>query len=279
MKKFGLKKLLGSVFVFGLSLSLAGTLFAEDRLVIKDSSSNTVMAVTEWGQIGLGDSVSGPSGVLDLGGEDMYINGNDSLGYPRLLSIADGRVSFGYLGGTGGGSFEADSASLDSNKKGDFAFIYGGGAFGDLVFTHDDPTAATRYQTTLLVDYRGYIGIGGETTPDYPIQHKSGGYFTGTQWMDASSRDYKENITELSTEEAMEAFKDLTPVKYNYKAIPDEETLGFIAEDVPDLVATNGRKALSAMDTVAVLTKVLQQQQETIEKLNSKIEALEGRIK
>ena len=37
--------------------------------------------------------------------------------------------------------------------------------------------------------------------------------------------------------------------------------MGFIAEDVPDLVATKDRKGLSPMDIVAVLTKVLQEQQ------------------
>lgn len=37
--------------------------------------------------------------------------------------------------------------------------------------------------------------------------------------------------------------------------------MGFIAEDVPDLVATPNRKSLSPMDIVAVLTKVVQEQQ------------------
>jgi hypothetical protein len=51
--------------------------------------------------------------------------------------------------------------------------------------------------------------------------------------------------------------------------------VGFIAEDVPDLVAMPDRKGLSAMDVVAVLTKVVQQQQKTIAELQAKVEKLE----
>jgi hypothetical protein len=51
--------------------------------------------------------------------------------------------------------------------------------------------------------------------------------------------------------------------------------VGFIAEDVPDLVATEDRKGMSAMDVVAVLTKVVQDQQQTIEELSRKVAALE----
>jgi hypothetical protein len=96
----------------------------------------------------------------------------------------------------------------------------------------------------------------------------SGAHVTvGGVWTDASSRDYKENIEELTADEAFEAFSRLTPVKYNYKAEQDEQYVGFIAEDVPELVATGNRKSLSPMDIVGVLTKVTQEQQRQIEAL------------
>ena len=53
----------------------------------------------------------------------------------------------------------------------------------------------------------------------------------------------------------------MNPVKYNYKADKAEKYVGFIAEEVPELVAMNDRKSLSPMDIVAVLTKVVQEQQ------------------
>jgi hypothetical protein len=98
---------------------------------------------------------------------------------------------------------------------------------------------------------------------------------TAGQWQDASSREYKENIHGLSAQEAAAALDGLEPVKFNYKVDADEESLGFIAEDVPALVATKSRKTLSAMDVVAVLTKVVQEQQKTIADLQKKVSELE----
>ncbi|HEX6641186.1 MAG TPA: hypothetical protein VF215_08730, partial [Thermoanaerobaculia bacterium] len=56
---------------------------------------------------------------------------------------------------------------------------------------------------------------------------------------------------------------------------PAEMNVGFIAEEVPDLVATADRKGLSSMDVVAVLTKVMQEQQRTIEDLQTRLQQLE----
>ena len=104
-------------------------------------------------------------------------------------------------------------------------------------------------------------------------------------WVDASSREYKEDIQALSTEEAMDTLGELKPMKYRYKKEKNEQYLGFIAEDVPELVASKDRKNMSAMDVVAVLTKVVQEQQAQIEQQRKMIEAqlislsiLQGRI-
>ena len=93
-------------------------------------------------------------------------------------------------------------------------------------------------------------------------------------WTNASSIEYKENIQELNSTEALDTLKGLKPVKYNYKADKNEEYVGFIAEEVPELVATGDRKGMSPMDVVGVLTKVLQEQQKTIEALQKEVEEL-----
>ena len=89
----------------------------------------------------------------------------------------------------------------------------------------------------------------------------------GGVWTDASSVELKENIHNLTSEEAMDALKGLNPVKYNYKSDNQEECVGFIAEEVPDLVASKDRRGMSPMDVVAVLTKVIQEQQKDINTL------------
>jgi len=108
------------------------------------------------------------------------------------------------------------------------------------------------------------------------INTVTGGYLSsGGTWTDASSRDYKENISNLSLEQAINAVQQLQPVTYNYKTDKEENCVGFIAEDVPGLVAVKDRKGLSPMDIVAVLTKVVQNQQSKIELLEQKIEQIQ----
>ncbi len=87
----------------------------------------------------------------------------------------------------------------------------------------------------------------------------------GGTWTNASSRSLKENIQDLGSVEAMDTFNRLNPVKYNYKVDKSEKHVGFISEDVPELVATQDRKGMSPMDVVAVLTKVIQEQQKAIQ--------------
>jgi hypothetical protein len=120
----------------------------------------------------------------------------------------------------------------------------------------------------------GQVGIG-LGAPTHMLHLNGGAYSDGNTWEDASSREYKENIARLEADEATSALRQLEPVKFHYKTDAEDERVGFIAEDVPDLVATKGRKALSPMDLVAVLTKVVQEQQETIQDLQRRIGELE----
>lgn len=94
----------------------------------------------------------------------------------------------------------------------------------------------------------------------------------------ASSRTYKDNIRDLTTDEAMETLQHLRPVAYNLKSDPEELSVGFIAEEVPDLVAANGRKSLSPMDIVGVLAKAMQEQQQLIEAQQATITELSERL-
>jgi hypothetical protein len=92
-----------------------------------------------------------------------------------------------------------------------------------------------------------------------------------------SSQTLKENIRDLTSAEAVEAFKNLTPVQYQLRGDSSQSRhFGFIAEDMPDLIAAPDRKTICEMDIVAVLTKVLHQLRSDNVALSRRIEALEN---
>jgi Chaperone of endosialidase len=97
-------------------------------------------------------------------------------------------------------------------------------------------------------------------------------------WVNSSSREVKNHIRDLSSTVAMKALEELKPVRFFYNGDDRDEYVGFIAEEVPDLVATNGRKGMSPMDVVAVLTKVVQEQQKTIDEMSGRMADLERRL-
>jgi len=129
--------------------------------------------------------------------------------------------------------------------------------------------------TAFVIEGGGDVGIGVENPSHLLDVGTSGAYCDGGAWVNGSSRSFKENINDLTEEQALEVLTDLEPTSFNYKTDSEETYLGFIAEDVPDLVATKDRKGLVAMDIVAVLTKVVQTQQEQINDLQEALDELQ----
>jgi hypothetical protein len=133
------------------------------------------------------------------------------------------------------------------------------------------------WKDLVLVPYGGNLGIG-TNSPSFPLQMGGGAYCTGQTWVNASSREYKNDIKELTRDEAMETLDGLNPVRFKYKNSPDDEHIGFISEDVPDLVATKDRKGMNSMDVVAVLTKVVKEQQRILQQQKRTITHLSHRL-
>ncbi len=100
----------------------------------------------------------------------------------------------------------------------------------------------------------------------------------GGVWTNASSIALKNNVQPLNAGAAMETLEGLNPVTFSYKADHDEKHVGFIAEQVPELVASKDRKGLSPMDIVAVLTKVVQEQQTVIAEQRQALAELNRRV-
>ena len=181
--------------------------------------------------------------------------------------IASGMYSthFGQSGIAAGDNSWVGGKNMQLSAAADGSFAWG---------YSDTPVSIT--QPDAFIIYSSDVGIG-TTSPTEKLHVVGNGYFTGTVTT-GSSRDLKTNIESLNTEEALDAFMALNPVKFNYKADKNELNLGFIAEDVPELVATNDRKSLSSMDLVTVSIKVIQQQQESVEEQKQSIEILQNRI-
>jgi hypothetical protein len=129
-------------------------------------------------------------------------------------------------------------------------------------------------QDRITIDRDGNVGIA-VSRPRHPLEMASGAHVTaGGVWTNSSSRERKENIAELQLDAATDTLMALQPVVFNYRNEVGENYVGFIAEDVPELVAVTDRTALSAMDIVAVLTRVVQEQQNKIQALEARLDAL-----
>jgi hypothetical protein len=123
---------------------------------------------------------------------------------------------------------------------------------------------------------RALVDAGNTLSINHGNDYSNGVNITNGRFV--SSQDLKQDIVNLSTQEATQALQDLRPVKFSYKTDRQRHHhAGFIAEEVPDLLAAQDRKSIGALDVVAVLTKVVQEQQATIATLTERLNVLEAK--
>lgn len=82
----------------------------------------------------------------------------------------------------------------------------------------------------------------------------------------------KENIVELTPEEALDALANIEPVTFNYQQEDQERYVGFTAGNVPDFVVSSESEGLKPLEIVAVLTRVVKLQQDQIADLESRLQ-------
>ena len=206
----------------------------------------------QGGSIELGGDTSTPGGGTPY--IDFHFAGLTQDFNTRIINDANGRLSLvaqEICLSSGGGGTPVGAMSIDV------------GTFGTM------ENAVNSYFFRVR-----YIGAG----PSTPFYIRGDGQVFG-QFAQSSSKELKENIGLLCLQEAAQILAGLNPVKFNYKTDSDQhQNIGFIAEDVPELLATSDRKGVSIMDIVGVLTKVLQEQQKTILELAEKVKSLEAKI-
>ena len=101
----------------------------------------------------------------------------------------------------------------------------------------------------------------------------------GTAIVQLSSETLKQDINQMSSQEAAALLEQLRPVKFVYQ---DDETqatrAGFLAEETPDLLTSSDQKAIRILDVVAVLTRSLKDQQKTVADLLKVVQAQDQAI-
>jgi Chaperone of endosialidase len=230
---------------YALAQGRAGRTFLNSPLGIDLRIGHvTRMTLANDGKIGIGTTT--PQATLHIGtGADITPGGGGYL----------------VIGNPSGASLGLDDNEILARDRGAVSTLHLQSDGGD-VWIHSKGGGAT-----VMIKGEGRVGIG-VVDPAHPIQVGGGAHcFGGREWRNASSISCKKEVEALSLDDALATLDDLRPVTFKY--IDDDEVrAGFVAEEVPDLVATGDRKSLSAMDFVAVLTRVVQFQQRQIRELS-----------
>ncbi len=239
--------------------------------------------VDDGGRVGFGTSTP----VVDLHVKSgntptLRLEQDGSSGFtPQTWDVASNEANFFIRDATNGSQLPfriqpgADTNTLYLNNE-DNVGIGTNTPVATLHLWEDDSTE----DTIFLVDTSANNSDpdGSSNNPPLFKVEKTGNTFVLGNLEVGSSRSLKENIQSIKSQEALAALQDLSPVHFSYRTSPNVHSLGFIAEDVPDIVATRDRKSLRPMDLVALLTKVTQEQQKSIEILSGQVAALQLQV-
>jgi len=250
MKK-GQKNLLAILLTMFISFIIPISALGADKLVVKDGAGTTTFKVADTG----GTTIA----------SRLYTNGASGVGAaPFVLGQEIGNR----------GIVITDKAATNPKR---IYFGWNTGATMEYVeiFALQEGVA---YKNFVLAPFGGNVGIN-TSSPSYPLHIGNGAFVTsGGVWTNASSREFKTDIKQLTAEKAMDTLTQLKPVEFAYKADSQEKHVGFIAEDAPSLVASKDKKGMSSMDVVAVLTKVVQEQQKVVQEQKATIAELSRRL-
>lgn len=244
-----------------------GTTSPVGRFNVRNSANNkTLLSISDEGNLDINSNSSGTYfGSLATVNIESDINEHALIGINTIDAIYSTTIAFQSNGTDKWMLSSRNNGTWPSRSDVDRLSFFNGSA-AEILTLHQNGNI--------------FIGdsLGANHNTNHALDTATGAHLTtGGVWTNASSRELKEKITNLSENIAINALKALVPVTYIYKAEPGETYVGFIAEDVPSLVATNDRKSLAPMDIVAVLTKVVQIQGNKIKQLNTRLEKIESK--
>ena len=278
----------GTDCVNGVTFDLDTLRLSENNLRInfQDTSSTAAFPSNDW-RIVINDTANGGSNFFGIEDSDadvfpflieagaqsnaLYLDANGRTGFGTSTPATSLETRIGStptlrLNQDGSQGFTPQIWDIGGNEQGFFVSDISGSSNTPMFIGAGAPNNA------LYVSSTGSVGIG-TNNPTQNLHVVGNAIISGNLEL-ASSRGIKHAIENIDLKEAVSALLGLQPVSYRYNHLPDQTTLGFIAEDVPDLVASEGRKSLKPMDIVAVLTKVVQEQQVQIQSLSEKVDRL-----
>ncbi len=158
----------------------------------------------------------------------------------------------------------------------DGTYVYVGDSQGNLSVYQIAQRPNQTHIGAHISSFTGQVGIG-TATPEEQLD--VAGIVKATQFSQTSSRVLKEHIEPLSLAEARATLDHLSPVKYGLKGQrQDRQHLGFIAEEMPDNLASPDRQTIVPTEIIPVLTQVVKDQQATISTLQRTVRALEQHV-
>ncbi|MFZ4660548.1 MAG: tail fiber domain-containing protein [Caldilineaceae bacterium] len=212
--------------------------------ILAQSKPNTFPAS---GNVGIG--TNSPNTMLHING-----TGVDNTGATAVVRI---------ISGNGAQTLLMDGNEID--------------ALADGLFLNNNAT-----QPIVLANGGGNVGIG-VTNPTYRLELPDiagkAGRGRANQWVTYSSREEKQNIVSLKSQDyatLLQAIVDMDLVYYQYKLQNDQRYyLGVIAEEAPEQIVTSDRKGLSLAEFTAFSLAGLKAQQTQIAAQEQQILKLE----
>jgi|HubBroStandDraft_4_1064222.scaffolds.fasta_scaffold36177_2 hypothetical protein len=208
-------------------------------------------------------------GVQGVAQDGTAVQGTATTG----IALSASSISGIALSVDSGGSFGAPQVTITQDTQDDFARIRMG-PFNTFPGTTNTSPGAWDIASGGPDGVLNFYSIASATNV---ISASSNGNVTISGSLHQhSSRALKENICDLTFDDAVQALMGLSPVQYQLRGDHSQSKhLGFIAEDMPDLIATSDRKTVCQMDILAVLTKIVHRLRSDNLQLIRRIEVLE----
>ncbi|HPN96254.1 MAG TPA: tail fiber domain-containing protein, partial [Candidatus Moranbacteria bacterium] len=233
------------------------------------SSATNLMTINYDGNVGIG--ISDPGQKLEIAGNAYFRQSSTTAGIFMRTDATD--------------TFPVNTTDAYIIRSATSAGSYPFNAFGNLILQPTTSTArdivfATREDDTntnirMVIKGSGSVGIGTTNPGSYALSINGSGYLNDTAWNYSSDRRLKDDITPITY--GLETITQLNPVSFVYKSTPDKLQLGFIAQEVREIIPEmigkrpDGMLTLKTDLLIPILTKAFQEQHQEVTSIKGQV--------